>query len=349
MSNNLKEIRSWLEKVRFTLDPHGRTLQDLGLIESVSAENDTILCVIVVPTPQNDEQKENLRHFQEGVQKNLALLFPDQKCLLILTHHHPKALPKQCQGIDKVKNIIVVSSGKGGVGKSTVALNFALSLSDLGNKVGLLDADIYGPSLPRLMNLYQKPISEDGKTMSPLEKEGLKLMSMGFLVEEGSPLIWRGPMVQGVLHQMLFDVLWGEMDFLVIDTPPGTGDVHLTLAQKVPLSGAVIVSTPQKLALIDACKAIGMFQKMNVPILGIIENMSFFNCSHCGKETSIFSTNGAQEEAKKQKIPFLGSLPLLPEISELSDQGKPIVRQNPSHIASIKFREISMILMSSCA
>ena len=224
-----------------------------------------------------------------------------------------------------VKSIVAVASGKGGVGKSTTATNLALALATLGLRVGMLDADIYGPSQPRMMGISGRPNSPDGKTLKPMENYGVKCMSMGFLVAEDTPMIWRGPMVQSALQQMLRDVDWGELDILVVDMPPGTGDAQLTMAQQVPLSGAVIVSTPQDIALIDARKGLNMFRKVDVPVLGIVENMSTFVCPSCGHETHIFSHGGARREADKLGMEFLGEIPLDIEIRETSDSGRPIV------------------------
>jgi len=230
-----------------------------------------------------------------------------------------------------VKSIVAVASGKGGVGKSTTATNLALALASFGLSVGMLDADIYGPSQPRMMGISGRPSSPDGKTLRPMENYGVKCMSMGFLVAEDTPMIWRGPMVQSALQQMLRDVDWGELDILVVDMPPGTGDAQLTMAQQVPLTGVVIVSTPQDIALIDAKKGLNMFRKVDVPVLGIVENMSYFTCPNCGHESHIFSRGGARREAETLGMEFLGELPLDMEIRETSDGGRPIVVSKPDN------------------
>ncbi len=228
-----------------------------------------------------------------------------------------------------VKSIIAVASGKGGVGKSTTAVNLALALAARGLRIGVLDADIYGPSMPRMLGIHGKPNSSDGKTLQPMENYRVKCMSMGFLVDEDTPMIWRGPMVMSAIEQMLRDVDWGELDILVVDMPPGTGDAQLTMAQRVPLAGAVIVSTPQDIALLDARKGLNMFRKVDVPVLGIVENMSYFQCPHCGERSEIFAHGGARREAQKLGMEFLGEVPLDIEIRETSDGGLPIVVSSP--------------------
>jgi len=240
-----------------------------------------------------------------------------------------------------VKSIIAVASGKGGVGKSTTAANLALALAANGLKVGVLDADIYGPSMPRMLGIAGRPSSPDGKTLDPMRNYGLAVMSMGFLVAEDTPMIWRGPMVQSALQQMLRDVNWGELDVLVVDMPPGTGDAQLTMAQQVPLAGAVIVSTPQDIALIDARKGLNMFRKVDVPVLGIIENMSFFLCPHCGERSDIFAHGGARKEAGRLGAEFLGEVPLDIVIRETSDEGRPVVVSKPESPHSEVYRQIA--------
>jgi len=237
-----------------------------------------------------------------------------------------------------VRAIVAVASGKGGVGKSTVAANLALGLRVNGLKVGVLDADIYGPSMPRMLGISGRPRSRDGKSLIPMENFGLRCMSMGFLVPEETPMIWRGPMVMSALQQMLREVEWGELDIMIVDMPPGTGDAQLTMAQQVPLAGAVIVSTPQDIALLDARKGLNMFQKVDVPVLGIVENMSYFMCPHCGGRSEIFSHGGAREEARRLGAEFLGEVPLDPRIRETSDGGRPITVSEPLHPQALVFR-----------
>ena len=240
-----------------------------------------------------------------------------------------------------VASIVAVASGKGGVGKSTTAVNLALGLAAGGHKTGLLDADIYGPSMPRMMGITGQPSSSDGTTLDAMENYGVKVMSMGFLVEEDTPMIWRGPMVQSALEQMMRDVSWGELDIMVVDMPPGTGDIQLTLAQKVPLTGAVIISTPQDIALMDARKGLNMFRKVGVPVFGLIENMSYFTCPKCGERSEIFSHGGAKVEADRLGIDFLGEIPLDIIIRETSDGGRPIVVSEPESEHALTYRAIA--------
>jgi ATP-binding protein involved in chromosome partitioning len=245
-------------------------------------------------------------------------------------------------GIPGVDAVIAVASGKGGVGKSTTAVNLALGLRDLGLKVGMLDADIYGPSLPKLLAIREKPQTIGGTRLKPIERYGLTVMSIGFLIDEETPMIWRGPMVMSAITQMLREVEWGKLDVMVVDMPPGTGDAQLTMAQQVPLKGAVIVSTPQDLALIDARRGVAMFKRVNVPVLGVVENMSYFLCPSCGTRSDIFGHGGARQEAERLGVPFLGEVPLHMTIREKSDSGLPVVATEPDGPHAKIYREIAV-------
>ncbi|MER9398884.1 MULTISPECIES: Mrp/NBP35 family ATP-binding protein [unclassified Mesorhizobium] len=255
--------------------------------------------------------------------------------------HAPASQSSGKRGVPGIEAIIAVASGKGGVGKSTTAVNIALGLAANGLRVGVLDADIYGPSMPRLLNIHGRPQTVDGKILKPMENYGLKVMSMGFLVDEETPMIWRGPMVMSALTQMLREVEWGRLDVLVVDMPPGTGDAQLTMAQQVPLAGAVIVSTPQDLALIDARKGLNMFKKVDVPLLGIVENMSYFIAPDTGKRYDIFGHGGARREAERLGVTFLGEVPLEMGIRESSDEGSPVVASKPDGPEAKIYRDIA--------
>jgi ATP-binding protein involved in chromosome partitioning len=346
------EIRNALRSVR---DPaSGKNVLEAGLIEGLSLRNNHVSFAVEVP-PERGAASEPLRKACEdavdrvpGVLSVTAVLTshrergageraappgrqaPQRQAPHAHAHahdHEPQVTRET--GVPGVRSIIAVASGKGGVGKSTVAVNLALALIALGYEVGLLDADIYGPSVPKLLNITEKPTS-DGKKLQPIERFGLKTMSIGFLVDTDTPMIWRGPMVMSALTQMLTGVDWAPLDILVVDMPPGTGDAQLTLVQRVPLAGAVIVSTPQDLALIDARKALAMFRKTEVPVLGIVENMSTFICPTCGTEHHIFGHGGARRTATELDTDFLGEIPLLPIIRETSDSGNPIVATRPA-------------------
>jgi ATP-binding protein involved in chromosome partitioning len=273
--------------------------------------------------------------------------FPEEEPSM--ADEHVRA-PQQAQEkenlIPGVKHVIAVSSGKGGVGKSTVAANLACALALTGARVGLLDADLYGPNIPMMMGSTKGPEQKEGKIL-PVESHGVKLISMAFLVPEETPLVWRGPMVHQYLQAFLRDVLWGDLDYLLIDLPPGTGDVQLSLSQMVPLAGAITVTTPQEVALYDVRKGMAMFQKVNVPLLGIIENMSFFICGHCGERTEIFSHGGAERAAGKLGVPFLGRIPIDPAIREGGDSGHPIVVAIPASPQAAAFRAIALKLVSA--
>jgi ATP-binding protein involved in chromosome partitioning len=340
----------------------GRDLVTAGMVQGLTVKDGNVQFVLEVD-PAQGAGLEPLR--QQAEQAVLALAGVASATAILTAHRNPAAAQPRpathhenhahAQGpaqrpplpgagkaaLPNIRSVIAVASGKGGVGKSTTAANLALALQAQGLKVGLLDADIYGPSQPRLMGLTGRPDSPDGKTIVPHRVNGLPVMSIGFLVAEDTAMIWRGPMVQSALMQMLRDVQWGQLDCLVVDLPPGTGDAQLTMAQQVPLTGAVIVSTPQDIALLDVKKSIAMFRKVDVPILGLVENMSVFVCPNCGHESHVFSHGGARREADKQGIRFLGEVPLDLRIRETSDAGRPIVLHFPDSPQAAGYRAIA--------
>lgn len=322
-----------LKALSAVVDPAtGKNVVDAGLVQGLVLRGGNVGFAIEV-APDRGRTAEPLREACEAAVERVPGVLSVTAVLTAHQEARAQSQPRQHEaqqrsGIPGVQSVIAVASGKGGVGKSTVAVNLALALSQLGLKVGLLDADIYGPSVPRLLGINRKPVS-DGQKLQPIEKFGLKAMSIGFLVGEDSPLVWRGPMVQSALTQMMNDVAWAPLDVLVLDMPPGTGDAQLTIAQRVPLKGAVIVSTPQDIALIDARKGLQMFRKTEVPVLGIVENMSVFICPHCGEASHIFGHGGARATAAELNAPFLGEIPLVPAIRETSDAGTPIVALRP--------------------
>jgi ATP-binding protein involved in chromosome partitioning len=334
------------------IDPaSGRTVVQQDMISGLVIRDGHVGFVLEVAKDRADKS-EPLRKICEAMALGVAGV---KSVTAVLTahdehphnHDHEPARPAVKQqapapqtGIPGVANIIAVASGKGGVGKSTVAVNLALSLARLGLKVGLLDADIYGPSVPRLLGITEKP-ETDGKKIRPIDKYGIRAMSLGFLLKEDEAAIWRGPMVQSALMQLLNDVTWAPLDVLVLDMPPGTGDAQITITQRVPLKGAVIVSTPQDIALIDARKGVAMFQKVHVPILGIVENMSLFICSDCGARHDIFGHGGARETADKIGAPFLGEIPLVMRIRETSDAGTPISASAPDSPEALAFLAVA--------
>ena len=279
----------------------------------------------------------------DGVAKASVVLTAHRAAPKLETQQRPERKIEKIH-LPGVKHIVAVASGKGGVGKSTTSVNLAVALKQNGLKVGLLDADIYGPSIPRMMSLSGKPETTDGKKMIPMRQYDVSVMSMGFLIAEDAPMIWRGPMVHSAITQMFRDVEWGTLDVLVVDLPPGTGDAQLTMAQSVELSGAVIVSTPQDIALIDARKGLNMFKKVDVPVLGIIENMSYYQCPHCGARSEIFGHGGAHHEADNLGVPFLGEIPLDIIVRETSDGGRPVTEGQPDGSFAQAYRGIAALL-----
>jgi len=303
--------------------------------EKAALEVNGVARALVTLTADSQEQPAQVRS-ATSVEQAAAVPPPMQK-----RAPTPQQAPGTKAPVPGVSAIIAVASGKGGVGKSTTSVNIALGLQARGLKVGVLDADIYGPSLPRLLNISGRPQSGGDRVLIPLEGHGLKVMSMGFMVDEDTATVWRGPMIMQALTQMLREVAWGELDVLIVDMPPGTGDAQLTMAQNVPLAGAVIVSTPQDLALIDARKGLNMFRKVDVPILGIVENMSYFTCPDCDGKHAIFGHGGARAEAERIGAPFLGEVPLVMEIREKSDSGNPIVVSDPDSVQAQIYRDIA--------
>ena len=348
-----------LDSLKQVIDPDsGKDIVSAGMIKGLQTKDGHVAFAIEVD-PDKGARLEPLRKEAEKVVHDLGGVI---SATVVLTADRSAQGPGQGQPspsgkppldhggapggptpalLPGVAAIVAVASGKGGVGKSTTAVNLALGLAASGHKTGLLDADIYGPSMPRMMGITGQPSSSDGTTLDAMENYGIKVMSMGFLVEEDTPMIWRGPMVQSALEQMMRDVSWGELDIMVVDMPPGTGDIQLTLAQKVPLTGAVIISTPQDIALMDARKGLNMFRKVGVPVLGLIENMSYFTCPKCGERSEIFSHGGAKVEADRLGIDFLGEIPLDIIIRETSDGGRPIVVSEPESEHALTYRAIA--------
>ncbi|HUL04852.1 MAG TPA: Mrp/NBP35 family ATP-binding protein [Candidatus Acidoferrum sp.] len=329
---NEQTIRDALRQVA---DPdRQQDIVSLGMVSGLTVKDGHVAFAIEVE-PERGPRLEPLRKAAEKAVFDLPGVL---SVTAVLTAHRGAAQPAPPSGrpgarpkmvVPGVRSIIAVASGKGGVGKSTTATNLAVALAAQGRRVGMLDADVYGPSQPRMMGISGRPQARDDKVLIPLQNYGVKCMSVGFMIPEGTPMIWRGPMVTGALKQMLGEVDWGELDILVCDMPPGTGDTQLTMAQDVPLTGAVIVSTPQDIALLDARKGLNMFRKVDVPVLGIIENMSYFLCPHCGERSDIFSHGGARREAERLGTEFLGEVPLDMAIRETSDGGHPIVVSQP--------------------
>jgi ATP-binding protein involved in chromosome partitioning len=306
-------------------------------LRNIVIENEKITLDITVGYPIETQKEKIIAVLREKLHLDAIKEIQVNLTSHIVSH----AIQSGLQTIPSIKNIFAIASGKGGVGKSTSTVNLALALAADGARVGILDADIYGPNQPHMLGIHQKPLTNDDNKMEPLVNYGVQSMSIGYLVEPDAPMVWRGPMVTSALQQLLNGTNWDNLDYLLIDLPPGTGDIQLTLAQKIPVSGAIIVTTPQDIALLDARKAIAMFQKVNVPILGVIENMSLHTCSQCGHQESIFGAQGGERLAKQFEVELLGSLPLDIRIREQSDQGKPTVVADPSHPISEIYKNIA--------
>jgi ATP-binding protein involved in chromosome partitioning len=350
MAATREDVEKALERV---IDPDtGKSVMASGMIDGLVVRDGHVGFALEVD-PARGGKAEPLR---KACEEAAAALPGILSVSAVLTAHRTgrdaraAAAPQRAQatqaGVPGVQSIVAVASGKGGVGKSTVAANLAIALARQGLRVGLLDADIYGPSVPRLLGIREKPAQSEGK-LRPIEKFGIKTMPIGFLVDEASPMIWRGPMVQSALTQMMNDVSWAPLDVLVVDMPPGTGDAQLTMAQRVPLKGAVIVSTPQDLALIDARKAIAMFEKTKVPILGLVENMSTYVCPNCGHESHIFGHGGARETARRMGAAFLGEIPLVGSIREMSDAGTPVSAEAPASAEAKSYYDLASAVARS--
>ena len=336
MSVSQEQIESAIKQY---IDPYlERDLVSAGSIKNIDIEGDSVKVEVVLGFPAFgyfDKLTTELKSKIEGVDgiSNAEVLVKSE-----IASHTVQGGMNPLEGI---KNVIAVASGKGGVGKSTTAVNLALALQIEGAKVGILDADIYGPSIPRMLGIEGKPESVDGKSLEPMGGHGIQAMSIGFMIDEETPMIWRGPMVTQALEQLLRDTQWKNLDYLIIDLPPGTGDIQLTLAQKVPVSGSIIVTTPQDIALLDARKGLKMFEKVEVPVLGIVENMSIHICSECGHAEHIFGKGGGEKMCDQYNVDFLGALPLDIDIRINADSGHPSVAQDPDSPASVIYREIA--------
>jgi ATP-binding protein involved in chromosome partitioning len=315
-----------------------RSIVSFGFVKDIEVGGAGVR-VTLCPTTQNAQTLEQIRRDVDGALREMGIENPEilfeEPARASLGALRPK--PR----IGDIRWIVAVASGKGGVGKSTVAANLAVALQQRGRRVGLMDADVYGPSIPVLLGLQERPRADEQKRIYPIERYGLNVISMGLFVEEAKPVLWRGPMITKLLVEFLRNVLWGELDYLVIDLPPGTGDAQLTICQQVPLSGGLIVTTPQQVALLDVQRGITMFRDVNVPVLGVVENMSSYVCRKCGHRADLFGTGGGEAMARRFGVPFLGAIPLAREIRETGDQGTPIVVADPHHPQSQAFLRIA--------
>ncbi len=332
-----------LEALRPIEDPDfHRSIVDLGFVKNVQLDGGRVSFAIELTTPSCPVKEQ----FKQAAERAVSALAGVNEVEVTMTANTRGSRPSSGNGgkpeiLKSVRNVIAVASGKGGVGKSTVAVNLALALQQLGARVGVLDCDIYGPSIPLMLHVSGEPRVTPERKLVPKESYGLELMSIGFLAGEDAPVIWRGPMVHGIIRQFLSDVLWGELDYLVLDLPPGTGDAALTLTQTAPLSGAIIVTTPQEVALIDARKGLKMFQRVNVPVLGIVENMSYFICSGCQQRHTLFGEGGVERTAEDLGVPLLVKIPLQPDVVAAGDKGNPTVLSAPGSPAGEAFIELA--------
>ena len=328
------------EHLKTLVDPLSKKdVVSAGVVQGIKVTPEGRVSLILEVNTAYMEEGRKLKISIESLLKSIPGVTEVE--ILVTAQRKKRAHNPTREGVPGIKHIFAVASGKGGVGKSTTAVNLACALKKMNLNVGILDGDIYGPSLPRLLGIKKKPTTDDGKMMNPIEVHGLKAMSMGFMMDEKSPAIWRGPMVQTAFTQMLRQVKWGELDVLIIDLPPGTGDVQLTLAQSVRLSGAIIVSTPQDLALMDARRGLEMFRKVEIPVLGFVENMSYFLCPHCEERSEIFEHGGVHKEAKDLGVPLLSEIPLHMAIREASEKGKPIVLSSPGSAEAKAFYKLA--------
>jgi len=312
-----------------------RDLVTLGMVEDLRVEGSRVSFTVVLTTPACPLKSEIEREAREAV-----MAIPGVEDVQVKLSSRVRTAQQEKAMIPGVRNVIAVGSGKGGVGKSTVSVGLALALAESGARVGLLDADIWGPNIPQMLGVQTLP-QQNGDKILPALSHGIRMISMGFFIDESTPVIWRGPMVAKMVEQLLSDVDWGDLDYLVVDLPPGTGDASLTLAQSIPLSGVLVVVTPQEVAVADATKAIAMFERLNVPILGIVENMSYFLCPHCNERTDIFGEGGARRMAEKYNVPLLGELPLDPTVRAGGDTGRPILVVDPQSPVSDAFRQMA--------
>jgi ATP-binding protein involved in chromosome partitioning len=337
-----KQVLEELKKVKYP--GFTRDIVSFGMVQDVEVGSRGVN-VILAPTTA---RQEVIRQIHEAVTAAVSAMPGVTAVEVTLTEPEQpqRRMPQGPSGVAGVRYVVAVASGKGGVGKSTVAVNLALALTALGKRVGLMDCDVYGPSVPLMLDLHERPTSNDERRIVPLEKFGLAVISLGLFIEDRTPVIWRGPMITKLLTQFLREVDWGERDFLVLDLPPGTGDAQLTIVQQVALSGGVIVTTPQDVALLDVKRSVTMFHQVNAPVLGVIENMSYHICSGCGERAEIFGHGGGAEMAKQFNVPFLGEIPLSRDIREASDAGTPIVLAQPRHPQSQAFRAIAERLLA---